>query len=511
MAIVASALNALLPLPLEPVLDAGAAALGALYGLSAALAFALPALGRAHAEKPMVTFRGDVAEGAAAAPWGYRIGAFAAFFILAVTATLSSPQRGVALIALGASLASVAALWALGVAMMRIAPRLRFFSGFSWRYALASIARKGSPAPSVVMALGLGFGVLTALALIDVNLRAQLARVAAGKTPSFYFLDVRSADSARFDAFLGQTAPSGAVVSVPMLRGRIVKLNGVPAERVRAPDSASWALEGDRGVTFARSPPVGAAIVAGQWWSADYSGPPLVSFEADVAKGLGLKLGDSVEVNVLGRSITAKIANFRKVDWRSFAINFVMVFSPDTFKGAPYSDLVSLAFASFHDEPAGIVRAVAAQFPTVVTIPVREAIATIDSLVANLALAIRLASLLALASALFVLAAALSVDRQAREKEGAILKTLGATRGVLLGAALREYALLGAASAVVGAGLGALTAFAVVSALFDMDFVFPAAPFLEAMVGGPVVTAAFGLIGTWWALRVSPSRTLRGL
>ena len=361
------------------------------------------------------------------------------------------------------------------------------------------------------MALGLGFGVLTALTLIDANLRAQLERVAAGKTPSFYFLDVRSADAPRFSAFLGQSAPTGAIVSVPMLRGRIVKVNDVPAESVHAPDSASWALDGDRGITFAAAAPANAAIVQGQWWSADYSGPPLVSFEADVAKGLGLKLGDSVEVNVLGRPITAKIANFRKVDWRSFAINFVMVFSPDTFKGAPYSDLVSLAFASSKDEPAGLVRAVAAQFPTIVSIPVREAIATIDSLVANLALAIRLASLLALASALFVLAAALSVDRQAREREGAILKTLGATRAVLLGAALREYAVLGAASAFVGAALGALTAFGVVVGLFGMDFVFPPAPFLEAMFGGPVITAAFGLIGTWRALGASPSKALRGL
>ena len=509
--VAASALNSLLPLPLEPTLDLGAAALGALYGLAAALAFALPALGRAHAQKPMATFRGDFADGVAPAPWGYRAGAVLAFALFASAAIFSSPQRAVALVALAASLASVAALWALGLGMMRLAPRLRFLSGFSWRYALASIARKGSPAPSVVMALGLGFGVLTALTLIDANLRAQLERVAAGKTPSFYFLDVRSADAPRFAQFLDQSAPTGTLVSVPMLRGRIVRLNGVPAESVHAPDSASWALEGDRGITFAAAAPASASIVQGRWWSADYAGPPLVSFEAEVAKGLGLKLGDTVDVNVLGRTIQAKIANLRKVDWRSFAINFVMVFSPDTFKGAPYSDLVSIAFAAPQDEPAGLVRAVAAQFPTIVSIPVREAIATIDSLVANLALAIRLASLLALASALFVLAAALSVDRQAREKEGAILKTLGATRAVLLGAALREYAVLGAASAVVGAGLGALTAFGVVVGLFGMDFVFPPAPFLEAMLGGPVITAAFGLIGTGRALRASPSKALRGL
>ena len=274
-----------------------------------------------------------------------------------------------------------------------------------------------------------------------------------------------------------------------MLRGRIVKLNGVAAETIHAKDSVSWALDGDRGITFADAPPRHAEITEGTWWSAAYAGPPLVSFEDGVGKGLGLKLGDTIEVNVLGRPITARIANFRKVDWRSFAVNFVMVFSPNTFKGAPYSDLVSLTFADGGDGPPGLVRAVAANFPDVVSIPVREAIATVDGLVANLALAIRLISLLALASAIFVLAAALSVDRQQREREGAILKAIGATRG----------------RAAEGGGLGIrdrwarwrrswarfsarVAAAIVVIALFDLDFSLPFLPFVGALIAGPLIT-----------------------
>ncbi len=509
--VLAGALNALLPLPLEPALDLGAAGLAALYGFATALAFALPALGEAHAQKPMATFRGTADETAARAPLRYPLGAALALAVLAATATLSSPQRAVALTALGASVVSVVALWALGLGLKRLAPKLRFAGGFSWRYALANIARKGSPAPSVVMALGLGFGVLVALTLVDVNLRAQLKRVAAGETPSYYFLDVRAAEADAFLAFLKESQPTGKLVAVPMLRGRITKLNATNAEDIHAPDSAAWALEGDRGITFAEDAPANAAIIDGAWWAKDYAGPPLVSFEAEVGKGLGLKIGDSVEVNVLGRPVTARIANFRKVDWRSFAINFVMVFSPDAFKGAPYSDLVSLAFATPPANEGALVRQVAQKFPTIVSVPVREAIATIDRLVANLALAIRLASLLALGAAVFVLAAALAADRQARVREGAILKALGATRGLLFGAAAREYALLGAVSALVGAGLGALTAYAVVAFLFRFDFVFPLGPFAAALVAGPVLTAFLGLLGTWRALAVKPAETLRAL
>ena len=507
----AGALDALLPLPLAPALDPGAFAYGALYGFATALVFALPALGRAHAEKPMATFRGVLNETNVRTPWRYPIGAGVAFLALIAAATVGSPQPLVAVVAIAASLVAVVALWALGLALRRVARRPAKARGFAWRYALANVGRKGSPAPSVLMALGLGFGVLIALTLIDANLRGQLARVAAGQTPAYYFLDVRASEAEHFGAFLGGQAAEGKVVSVPMLRGRIVKLNGVAAETIHAKDSVSWALDGDRGITFADKPPEHSEITEGMWWGADYSGPPLVSFEEAVGKGLGLKLGDTIEVNVLGRPVTARIANFRKVDWRSFAVNFVMVFSPDAFKGAPYSDLVSLTFGDGGDGPTGLVRAIASNFPDVVSIPVREAIATVDDLVANLAFAIRLVSLLALASALFVLAAALSVDRQQREREGAILKAIGATRWILLQAAAWEYAILGAAAAIVGSVLGSLAAAIVVIALFEFDFSLPVLPFIDALIAGPIITVALGLIGTWRSLSARPAQVLRDL
>jgi putative ABC transport system permease protein len=111
----------------------------------------------------------------------------------------------------------------------------------------------------------------------------------------------------------------------------------------------------------------------------------------------------------------------------------------------------------------------------------------------------------------FVLAAALSVDRQARAREGAILKAIGATRAVLIGAAAREYALLGAAAAIVGSILGALSAYAVIAGLFGFDFVFPLAPFLSALLAGPLLTAFLGLLGTWRTLGARPAHTLREL
>src|SRR5207248_1468695 len=119
--------------------------------------------------------------------------------------------------------------------------------------------------------------------------------------------------------------------------------------------------------TYANEIPSGSRLVEGQWWGTDYDGPPLVSFEKRIADGLGLKLGDSVIVNVLGRNITATIANMRTVDWESLGINFVMVFSPNTFRGAPHTHLATLTYpgGGTPEQEAAVIRAVAESFPMV--------------------------------------------------------------------------------------------------------------------------------------------------
>jgi hypothetical protein len=94
-------------------------------------------------------------------------------------------------------------------------------------------------------------------------------------------------------------------------------------------------LRSDRGLTYAAEPPAGSHIVAGSWWPADYRGAPLVSFDAELAQGMGLKLGDTLSVNLLGREITATIANLRQIDWARLGINFAIVFAPGALEAAP--------------------------------------------------------------------------------------------------------------------------------------------------------------------------------
>jgi putative ABC transport system permease protein len=298
-----------------------------------------------------------------------------------------------------------------------------------------------------------------------------------------------------------------------MLRGRIVAANGVAAEHLKPPPAAAWALQSDRGITYAETVPAGSRLVAGQWWSADYRGPPLVSFENRIADGLGLKVGDSVTVNVLGRNLTATVANLRTVDWQSLGINFVMVFSPNTFRGAPNAHIATLTYGagSTSAEEVALLKAVANAFPAVTAMRVRDVLDTVGNTVTNLVLAIRVASGLTLAVAVLVLGGALAAGHRRRVYEAVILKTLGATRMRLLAAYAMEYFALGLATALLGVAAGSAAGAYVIVRVMNLPFVWLPGPLALCCAGAIAATIALGLIGTYKALGQKPAPVLRTL
>jgi putative ABC transport system permease protein len=297
------------------------------------------------------------------------------------------------------------------------------------------------------------------------------------------------------------------------MRGRIMKVKGTPADALKPKENAAWALQGDRGITYADKIPEGSELTAGTWWAPDYAGPPLASMESEVADGLGLSVGDEISVNVLGRSMDARIANLRKVNWRSFGINFVLVFSPNTFSGAPHSDLASLAFQDGGREPAEntLLRETAGSFPMVTTIRVKEALDAINDLVGRLAVAVRAASSVALLASILVLAGALSAGQQARVYDAVVLKVLGATRPRLLMAFLAEFGILGLCTAIFGVLAGGGAAYAIVTRVMHLQFVWLWPQALLAAGGAVLLTIVLGLASTWRILGRSPAPYLRNL
>jgi putative ABC transport system permease protein len=364
-----------------------------------------------------------------------------------------------------------------------------------------------------VLSLGLGLALLVVVTQIDGNLRLQFTAALPDKAPSFYFIDIPTSEADAFDAFLHRQAPKAKIEEVPMLRGRIVAVNGVRAEDLRPDQRAAWVLQSDRGITYTAEIPRGSRVVAGEWWAPDVAGTPLVSFENKIAAGLGLKVGDSVVVNVLGRNIEAKVANLRTVDWQSLGINFVMVFSPNSFRGAPHTYIATLTYADGggSDTEVALLKRVAAAYPTVTAIRVKEALDAVGSIVGNLVLAIRGASLVTVLSAVLVLGGALAAGHRHRVYDAVILKTLGATRGRLVAAYAFEYLLLGLATGVFGVAAGSVAAELVVRQVMTLPFTWLPAPAIGAALGALAVTVALGLLGTFTALGQKPAPVLRDL
>ena len=333
------------------------------------------------------------------------------------------------------------------------------------------------------------------------------------KAPSFYFVDIPAAEADRFDAFVHARAPRATLERVPMLRGRIVAAKGVAAEDLKPSPDTTWALQSDRGITYGDEVPAGSRLIAGQWWTPDYQGPPLVSLEKRIADGLGLALGDQVTVNVLGRNLTATVANLRTVDWQSLGINFVMVFSPATFRAAPHTHIATLTYpgGGTSEEEAGLLKAMADAFPAVTTVRVREALDSIGHIVTNLALAIRGASVLTLLVAVLVLGGALAAGHRHRVYDAVILKTVGATRMRLLSAYALEYLALGLATALFGVAAGSAAAALIITKVMNLSFVWLPGPLLAAAAGAIAATVLLGLVGTFTALGQKPASVLRNL
>src|SRR5690606_16885692 len=248
---------------------------------------------------------------------------------LVLFVVVSSEVKWIAIsfcLGLVAVFALFAGLGALVTAAARRVPRSRFPEV---ALAIGNLGAPGGLTRSIVLSLGAGLSLLVAVALTDVSMVRELTTRLPETSPTYFVLDIRKDQAADFRQLVDRVAPGSEVRDAPMLRGRIVELGGRPVDQIKPPPEAEWVLTGDRGLTYSEDVPEGSRVGAGEWWPADYDGEPLVSFEAELAGHLGIGLGDTVTVNVLGRNITARIASLREVKWESLAINFVMVFSPN--------------------------------------------------------------------------------------------------------------------------------------------------------------------------------------
>jgi len=483
----------------------------ALAGLLTMVLFVLWPLGRAASVSPAVLMRAHLTDERERSPWPYAVGSAVAGIALFALAIAGSEERAItASISAGIVLAFLL-LTGFGLLVQRLAAKLRRAKPASLALAIASIGGPGSLARAIAVSLGLGLGLLVATALIHRALLKEIEGNIEADAPAYYFLDVEESDVGTFNDTVKAIVPDAKLDDAPMLRGRIVALKGVPAEKVEADPDARWVLSGDRGLTYTDAVPPASTLVEGTWWPKDYSGSPLVSFDAELAKGLGLKLGDTITVNILGRNVDAKIASLRKIDWESLAINFVMVFSPNTLAGAPHRALTTLELPKGTD-PAlegKVIQALSERFPLVTAVKVGDIVAAAKELLTKVMTAIKATAGVTLLIGAAVLAGAVAAGQQQRKYLAVLYKTLGATRWRIVSAELLEFGLLGLATALLSVLIATITAWALCKWAFDVTFVFSPLAVFETVLLALALVLAVGALTTWRLLSVKAAPYLR--
>jgi putative ABC transport system permease protein len=502
-----AAFGAELPVKMDFAIYPAPLALAAMFGLLSAAAFAIPPLARAREIPPASLFRDIVAPTSRRGRLPYLAAALTAALIVVALAFFISPSPMFAGWFLAGVAGALIVLRIIAAALrfgLRRAPRPK---RPALRLALANLTRPGAATAGIVVALGLGLTLLAAVTLIDHTIQAQVVDTLPEKAPTFFFVDIQPDEAAAFDKTIARFRSATDYKRTPMIRGRITALNGVPSAKANVEPGSRWALNGDRGITYAASPPKDNEITAGKWWAANYTGPTLISFDAELAQGMHLKLGDTITLNVLGREITGRIANFRDVDFSNGRQNFVLILSPGIIDKAPHSFLATVRVPD-RDEEA-MYRAITDRFQNVSTVRVKDAIAQVSGLVQEMAAGIRAASLVTILAGLLVLAGAVAAGQRARIYDSTVLKVLGATRAHIAGIYAMEYGLIGAVTGVIALGAGTLGAWLVARQVFEVPFVFDLRAALFTIIGGGAATLLFGLGAAWAALSTKPASLLR--
>jgi putative ABC transport system permease protein len=506
-------LGGFVPFALEARIEPWTAARGVTMGLLVTLLAALWPLLEVRAVRPSLLLRREVEGGAARGrrPW------VAALPIAGGLVALSLWQAGslkVGLIFLGGSVAALAALLVVARALIALARRVPRLPTLAWRQGVSALRRPGGQSVRVVVALGVGVMLLVAVALLQDNLGRQIDREQQREAPSFFFIDLQPDQRDAFVRLVGD-AGSAPPALTPVIRSRLAAIDGRPvtredvdARRARADDSV-WFLTREYVLTYASAPPGGNVVTRGRWWtSSEADGRPRISVEETAARALGVDVGSTLTFDIQGVTVEAEVMSLRKVDWQTLSTNFFVIFSPGALDGAPATYVATARV------PLGAERrlqdAVVAAFPNVTALPVRDILERVSTVLGEIAVAIRLVALFTVGTGLVVMAGALTASRYQRLYESVVLRTLGATRGVVARTFAVEYALLGAAAGVGGTLLAVALAWGVTRFVLDTPWTLEPGAVLLGVTLTVMLAVAIGFLATFRLLGSKPLPVLRG-
>lgn len=482
--------------------------LAALYGLLTTTAFTAWPLGKARDLPPVRLFREQVDSDRKRPRWTY-VALIVACMVAVVALAIGYSDRKVftGVFLIGAVL-SLGILQFASSVIQWLARRLPRMQKPLVRLAVANIHRPGATTGPVTISLGLALTLFTAIALIEGNLDAQVREQVPERAPSFFFLDIQKDQLPALKSEITALDGVNGLESLANLRGTVTKIKGKSFDPEDFDTSVRWVLRGDRPITYMTEKPQGSDIIAGTWWPADYSGAPEISIGEDQARGLGLSVGDTITMNILGAEITASVRSLRKINWGSMGFNFVFIFDPYTLAQAPHTFMASLSTQTPAAEKAAF-KVVTDNFANVSVIRMKEILQRVNDLLSQISVAIKWTAVVAILSGVLVLAGAIAAGFRQRVYESVILKVVGAVRRQILWAYVLEYMMVGLIVAFIALGIGGLAGYAVVTQGWEMQFQWLPVPVFTTLIVSLLFTMGFGLSSSLRALSVRPNTILR--
>ena len=487
-----------LDIPMEAGFDIGPLLVAAGFGFATAVGFTMRPLGRATQTSPAQLFRDAISEDQVSVPLIYRAIMAICFLVIIGLCFFIAERADIAAYFIAGVGFSFVVLRMTATLLKGLARILVPYFGFTGRLALRNIFRPGTPVYSVVLSVGLSVALVSTLAMVEGNFASQLRQDFPDRAPSFFAIDIQPDQKQDFEDFARSIDGFVDMQMVPMLRGSVLAINGVEAEQITVASDIAWFMRGDRGLTYSAMPPENSDVTDGPWWPSDYDGAPLVSMDQRIANGLGLSLGDTITMNVLGRPLTGEITNFRKVDYGSGQINFAVVFSPSPLKNAPHTLLATISLSS--EGEAKFASGAVSRFPNITTVRVKDAIETVGQLLNQFGQAIWSLSMVTIFASLLVLAGALASSRQGRIYDAAILRALGARRGRIMSVFLAEYAFTGLVAALISGLIGTFASYALIEGAMRSTWVFLPDVMALSVFGAFAATMILAAVSFWLQL-----------
>ncbi len=513
-----------LPLDVTIALEPIPLALGLATGVWVSLVFAMRPLLALRRVSPLQAIRRDADAQALPREWkdvarlsvdGLLVGSIVAIIV----ARVGDWRDG--LIISASITGAVAVLWVSASLLIAAARRITRPSWpFELRQGIANLHRPANQTRAVTLALGFGAFLLSTVYLVQSNLLGRVQSSADASAGNLLFFDVQDNQAAPLDSMLKARALP-TVQQTPIVTMRVDAINGRSVATLIADTTvrrAGWALRREFRSTYRETMVESEALVSGKWFAdstrraqdraANPTAPFPVSFERDVAKDLGVGVGDTVTWNVQGVPIRTVIVNTRTVNFARFEANFFIVFVPEAIRQAP-QQFVVVANAPNPDVLAAVQRDVVRRFPNISSIDLSLVRQTIGSIVNRVTLAIRFLGIFSIAMGIPVLFSAVAATRRARLREGVLLRTLGASQAQVARVLLAEYAALGALGALSGMVLAFGGAWGLTRFVFKDPFDPAIGPAFAIAAGVLLLTMGIGLLTSRDVYRTTPMAAIR--